>query len=80
MACPILVPQPQIEPTPPALEVQSLNCWTSRGIQIFLSLATLPCAPVHSDKLPAEPMEFSVSFVIGSVSNDMISSLTHPFA
>ena len=29
-ACGILVPQPGIEPTPPALEVWSLNHWTAR--------------------------------------------------
>ena len=32
MACGILVPQPGIEPMPPALEVQSLNHWTTRGV------------------------------------------------
>ena len=28
----ILLPQPGIEPTPPALEVQSLNHWTTREV------------------------------------------------
>ena len=28
-ACEFLVPQPGIEPAPPALEVQSLNHWTT---------------------------------------------------
>ena len=28
-ACGILVPQPGMEPTPPALEGQSLNYWTT---------------------------------------------------
>ena len=32
MACGILVPQPEIEPIPPALEVQSLNHWTTREV------------------------------------------------
>ena len=32
MACEILVPQPEIEPMPPALEAQSLNHWTTRGV------------------------------------------------
>ena len=31
-ACGILVPQPGIEPVPPALEVQSLNHWTAREV------------------------------------------------
>ena len=30
--CGILVPQPGIEPAPPTLEVQSLNCWTPREV------------------------------------------------
>ena len=30
--CGILVPQPGIEPMPPALEVLSLNHWTSREV------------------------------------------------
>ena len=32
MACRILVPQPGIDPTPPALETQSLNHWISREV------------------------------------------------
>ena len=32
MVCGILVPQPGIEPTPPALEVQGLICWTTREV------------------------------------------------
>ena len=32
MACGILVPRPGIEPTPPALEVQGLICWTTREV------------------------------------------------
>ena len=31
-ACRTLVPQPGIEPTPPAVEAQSLNHWTSRKV------------------------------------------------
>ena len=31
-ACGILVPRPGIEPTPPALEAQSLNHWTAREV------------------------------------------------
>ena len=32
MVCGILVPRPGIEPTPPALEVWSLNHWTTREV------------------------------------------------
>ena len=31
-ACGILVSRPGIEPSPPALEVQSLNHWTAREV------------------------------------------------
>ena len=31
-ACEILVPQPSIEPTAPALEAQSLSHWTAREV------------------------------------------------
>ena len=34
-ACGILVPQPGNEPTHPAQESQSLNCWTTREVLIF---------------------------------------------
>ena len=30
--CGILIPQPGIELAPPALEAQSLNCWTPREL------------------------------------------------
>ena len=37
MACGILVPWPGIEPTPPAVEVQSLHHWTAREVpSLFL--------------------------------------------
>ena len=32
MAGGILVPRPRIKPTPPAVEVQSLNHWTTREV------------------------------------------------
>ena len=32
MACSILVPQPGNKPVPPALDVLSLNHWTSREV------------------------------------------------
>ena len=34
-ACRILVPPPGIKPTPPALEVQSLNHWTTRQVTLL---------------------------------------------
>ena len=42
MSCVILVPQPGIEPMLPAVEVQILNHWTTRGVPIdwFLSGST----------------------------------------
>ena len=32
LACGILVPQPEIEPSPPAVEALSLNHWTAREV------------------------------------------------
>ena len=32
----ILVPQPGVEPAPPALEAQSLNHWTTREVPTLL--------------------------------------------
>ena len=37
-ACRILVPQPGIEPGPPAVQVQSPNHWTARESQIFFCM------------------------------------------
>ena len=34
-ACGILVPRPGIEPTPPALEAESLNHWTAREVPLY---------------------------------------------
>ena len=34
LACRILVPQPGIEPTPPAVEVHSLHHWTTRDVPL----------------------------------------------
>ena len=31
-ACGMLVPQPGVEPAPPAVEAQSLNHWTTREV------------------------------------------------
>ena len=35
-ACRILVPQPMIEPVPPAIEAQSPNHWTAREVPVRL--------------------------------------------
>ena len=35
VACGILVPQPGIKPAPPALEVGSLNHWTTREVLVY---------------------------------------------
>ena len=48
-ACGILVPQPGIESSPPALEAQSLNHWTTREVPIFLSFR-LSCSSTISGK------------------------------
>ena len=46
MACGILVPPPGIEPTPPAVEVQSLNYWTTVEVsRHLLSLQILDGNP-----------------------------------
>ena len=42
-ACEILVPQPGIEPLPPAVEAQSPNHWTAREVPIFLTLSLVLC-------------------------------------
>ena len=36
MACGILVPEPGIEPMPPAADVQSLNHWIAREVPIMI--------------------------------------------
>lgn len=35
VACGVLVPQPGVEPAPPAVEVQSLNHWTTKEVPDF---------------------------------------------
>ena len=42
----ILVPQSGIRSTPPAVEVQSLNHWTTRGVSLFIFEST--CLLFHS--------------------------------
>ena len=45
-ACRILFPPPGIEPTSPAVEVQSLNHWTTREVSLFIFEST--CLLFHS--------------------------------
>ena len=40
VACKILVPQPGVEPVPPALGKQSLRHWTIREVPGYLFLST----------------------------------------
>ena len=58
VACGILVPQPGIEPVPPAAEAQSPNRWTAREVPhlIFLTLKFI-VLPYHDSGL---------AFVIGT--------------
>ena len=44
----ILVPQPGIEPAPPALEAQSLNLWTARKVPRNAVLNTGPLTSFFS--------------------------------
>ena len=57
--CGILVPQPGIEPLPPAVEAQSFNHWTAREVpiqQILYVTLTMYCShimvtvEIHRDK------------------------------
>ena len=36
MACGLLVPQPGIEPVPPAVEAWSLNHWMAREVPVYV--------------------------------------------
>ena len=45
VACGILVPQPGIKPTLPALEAQSLNHWTARKVLSHFNSSGLPNNP-----------------------------------
>ena len=52
-ACEILVPQPEIKPTPPAVEVQSPNHWTNREAPSLLlrfksSICILDSSPLSN--------------------------------
>jgi len=68
-ACGILVPQPGVEPAPPALEVQSLNYWIAREVRRFSEVVRKhqgvrtedQTHPVycHSSKLPPQPLGYN---------------------
>lgn len=42
-ACGILVPQPRTEPSPPAVDAQSVHHWTTRKTPKFTVLTTFKC-------------------------------------
>ena len=46
-ACRILVPQPDIEPVPPAVDAQSPNHWTAKEFPVF-SIFTKLCNLYHN--------------------------------
>ena len=53
MACRILVPQPGIQPVPPAVEVQSVKHWTPKkvpGGHLFYVAKTAPGRPSRGDR------------------------------
>ena len=41
VACGILVPQPRIEPVPPAVEARRLNHWTAREVPMMRIFALM---------------------------------------
>ena len=67
VACGILVPQPGIKPVPPALEAQSVNHWTTKGVLVIcfkyaaataaksLQLCPTLCDPIDGS-LPGSPV------------------------
>ena len=60
-ACGILAPGPGIEPSPPAVEAQSLNHWTARevpGAYFFMEEKSGVCLVwmLQSSELPAGPL------------------------
>ena len=61
MACKILVHRPGIEPTPPAVDVKSLNLWTPREFPsgIIFCLGT---ADWHRDCVQVEKKEIFMVF------------------
>ena len=72
-SCGILVPQPEIEPLPPALEAQHLNHWTVGEVPwLFIFKATFKSGPEHpwyrdEWNLHHAPMELDLVWWSGSV-------------
>ena len=59
-ACEILVPQPEIKPTPPAMEVQSPNHWTNREApSLLLRFKSSICI---LDRSPLSNVSFANTF------------------
>ena len=54
-ACRILVPQPGIEPAPPAVQVQSLNPWTAREVPPIVKIPFVAGVPQPPSAVPPEP-------------------------
>ena len=56
-ACGILIPRPGIEPMPPAVEVRSLNHWTTREVP-WLPVFTCKPRPYSQHALSPVPALF----------------------
>ena len=63
MACGILVPQPGIEPVPPAVEAQSLKHWTTREVPRVSLLNCISYLPYKVWYLSAPRSSNFVSYV-----------------
>ena len=56
MACKMLVPQPGMEPMPPAVEMWSLNHWTTREVPV-VNFQTFPSSQKET------PVPFSYQYL-----------------
>ena len=56
-ACRVLVPGPAMEPTTPAVEAQSPNCYTTREVLLFLFLeiTQIQMSPGCHELIAAQP-------------------------
>ena len=70
-ACGILVPRPGIEPTPPALAVQTLNHWTTREVLLMgiwiVSRLRLSQASLLAQQVKNQPASAGVTRGMGSL-------------
>ena len=60
VACGILVPQPGIKPVPPALEAQSVNHWTTKGVICFKYAAATAAKSLQSCPTLCDPIDGSL--------------------